>query len=111
MAAKKKVYKVIFHNQGKIYEIYARNVEQGDLLGFVEISGLIFGEKSKMLVDPGEEKLEAEFSGVESCLIPMHAVVRIDQVTKEGHNKILAEDQGGNITAFPSPIIAPRRND
>lgn len=111
MPTRKKIYKVIFHNQGKIYEIYARNVTQGDLLGFVEISGLIFGERSKMLVDPNEEKLEAEFSGVESCLIPMHSVVRIDQVSKGGANKILAEGQASNISAFPSPILTPRRND
>lgn len=110
MASRKKVYKIIFHNQDKVYEIHARSVGQSPLLGFVEISDLIFGEKSKVLVDPNEEKLRAEFSGVESFLIPMHAVVRIDQVAKEGANKILAEGQN-NVAPFPSPILTPRRSD
>ena len=27
---------MLFHNQGSLYEVYARKVSQGNLLGFVE---------------------------------------------------------------------------
>ena len=47
---KKTLYKVIFHNQGKIYEIYARDVHQGVMFGFIEIDKLIFGEKTSPLI-------------------------------------------------------------
>ena len=33
---KKTVYKVVFLNEGKVYEIYARSVGQSNLMGFVD---------------------------------------------------------------------------
>lgn len=104
--AKKSVYKVIFHNQGKLYEVYARYVNQGELFGFVEVEELLFGERTSVVVDPSEEKLKNEFSGVTKFQIPMHSVIRIDEVEREGTNKILPIS-GENITQFPSPFILP----
>lgn len=103
-------YKIIFNNQGKIYEIYARGVSPSAMLGFVEVSELIFGDKSKILVDPSEEKLQAEFAGVERCYIPMHSVIRIDQVAKEGTNKIISGKKENNVTSFPSPVFTPTKD-
>lgn len=40
----KPVYKVIFHNQGRIYELHASSVSQGEIYTFVEIEGIIFDE-------------------------------------------------------------------
>lgn len=96
------VYKVLFHNQGKIYEIYAHNVNQSSMLGFIEVEGMIFGEKSELLIDPAEEKLQNEFAGVECSYIPMNAIIRIDRVAKHGTNKIIETSDGGNVTPFPS---------
>ena len=31
------IYKVVFHNQGQIYEVYAHNIYQSDLYGFIEV--------------------------------------------------------------------------
>ncbi len=101
------IYKVIFYNQGQVYEIYARNVYQSDLWGFLEIEEFIFGERTQLIVDPAEEKLKTEFSSIKRCFIPMHAVVRIDEVEKEGTCKI-TEVKGGNIAQFPYPTVAPR---
>ena len=107
----KKIYRVIFFNAGQVYEVYARNVSQGGLLGFVEISGLIFGEKTQLVVDPSEERLKAEFEDVASCYLPMQAVVRIDHVTKQGPCKIHSDGgRGDKVTPFPSPILTPRKS-
>ena len=38
------IFKVIFHNQGKVFEIYARKVGHGAMFGFIEVEELIFGE-------------------------------------------------------------------
>ncbi len=104
----KHVYKIIFHNQGNLYELYARHVSQGALYAFVEVEDLIFGERSAVLVNPSEERLKAEFSGVKRTFIPLHAVVRIDEVEKEGPNKIVASaDEKGKITPFPMPMYPP----
>lgn len=105
----KQLYKVIFHNQGKIYEIFARQVYQGNLYGFVEIEEIVFGERSSVVVDPSEEKLKSEFAGVKRTYVPMHAVVRIDEVENQGTAKITAlEGKGDNISPFPSHIYTPK---
>lgn len=105
----KSVYCVKFVNQDKLYEIYCHRVCQSDMLGFVEVEGLIFGERSQLLVDPGEEKLEKEFSGVARSFIPMHAIVRIDEVEKEGTPKI--SNSRGSATVMTFPNTPPPKSD
>ena len=97
----KSVYKVIFVNQGKVYEVYAKDVAQSGMYGFVEIEGLIFGEKSAVVIDPSEEKLKNEFQEVKRSYIPLHAVIRIDEVEREGVAKIVALDKSDQIIGFP----------
>ncbi|MEM7404955.1 MAG: DUF1820 family protein [Pseudomonadota bacterium] len=108
MTKRKRIYKVVFHNQGKVYELYAGEIAQGELYGFVEVADIIFGERSTLLVDPSEERLKAEFEGVKRTYIPMHAVIRMDEVDKEGVNKIVASDDGSNVTPFPQTVYSPR---
>ena len=102
MATKENTYRITFHNQGKIYEIYARTVHQSGLFGFIEVEEILFGEKSALLVDPSEENLKSEFAGVTRTYIPMHAVVRIDEVEKMGKSKITdGSNEDGKVTPFP----------
>jgi hypothetical protein len=102
-AKTKRIYKVTFMSQGKVYELYARNVYQGNMYGFVEVEDLLFGEKTSLLVDPAEERLQNEFAGVQRSYIPIHTVIRIDEVEKEGISKVRgASDAPGNIAAFPT---------
>ncbi len=104
----KRLYKVIFHNEGKLYEIYAKEVAQAEMYGFVAVGGILFGEKSAVVVDPSEERLKGEFGNVKRTYIPMHAIVRIDEVEKPGSAKITAiEDQGGKVTPFPGAAWPP----
>jgi len=101
MSTPKTLYRVAFVNQGKVYEVYCRNVGQGGLFGFVEIEDMVFGERSSVVVDPSEDKLKSEFEGVTRTYVPMHAIIRIDEVAKEGHAKISEFEGGGNVTPFP----------
>ena len=103
-----RIYKIIFLNQGQVYEVFAKSVTQGSLFGFVEIEQLLFGERTQIVVDPSEERLKTEFAGVKRFYVPMHAVVRIDEVEKEGPARITKpSEKDGNLTAFPTPIYAP----
>ena len=104
--ARKHIYRVVFHNQGKIYELYARHVSHGEMYGFVEVGEIIFGERTAILVDPSEERLKSEFAGVQRTFVPIHAVIRIDEVEKEGANKIHAVSEG-NVAPFPVPVYTP----
>lgn len=100
----RRVYRVTFHNQGNVYELYARKVSQGELYAFVEVEEILFGERGGVLVDPSEEKLKTEFGGVRRTFIPLQAVVRIDEVEKEGVNRIIGvSGSSGNVTPFPLP--------
>jgi hypothetical protein len=102
----KRLYKIAFVNQGKVYEIYARSVAQGGLFGFIEVEKLVFGERSSVVLDPSEERIKSEFQGVRRTYLPMHSILRIDEVEKEGISKI-SKAEGGNIAQFPMPVYAP----
>ncbi len=101
----KTLYKVIFVSQGQVYEIYARNVSHGDLFGFVAVEKLVFGERTTVVVDPSEEKIKSEFENVRRTYLPMHSIVRIDEVDKQGASKVSKIE--GNVTQFPVPIYTP----
>ncbi len=105
---KSHIYRVYFHSHGQIYEVYAHSIYQSDLYGFVEIEDYIFGEKSQMVIDPGEDKLRTEFESVQRSFVPMHAIIRIDEVEKEGTAKI-TEGAGSNVTPFPMPMPGKKR--
>ena len=100
------IYKIVFMNQGKIFEIYARHVSHGALFGFVEVEKLIFGTRSTVVVDPSEERIQSEFSGVTRTYLPLHSIIRIDEVEKQGVGKV-SDVEGGNVTPFPMAVYAP----
>ena len=111
----KRVYKIVFQSQGQVYEIYARSVGQSDLFGFVEVEELLFGERSQVVVDPSEESLKNEFRAVKRVHLPMHSVLRIDEVEKEGVSRVTeargGKDPDGKLTPFPAPLIGPEKGD
>lgn len=101
-----RIYRVSFVNQDKIYEVFARQVYEADLYGFIAIEELEFGTQSELVIDPGEEKLKSEFSSVTRTFIPMHAIIRIDEVEKPGISKIHAMEGGrnNNVSPFARPL-------
>ena len=108
MAKKKQIFKVIFTSQGKVYEIYARRVDSSVMHGFVAVEEILFGERTTLVVDPTEEQLKLEFAGVARTHIPFHAVVRIDEVEREGAGKILhLATQGDQAPALTPTLFRP----
>ena len=105
MSKPTEIYKITFLNKGKVYEIFVKQVYQSELYGFIEVEEFVFDERSQLVVDPTEEKLKAEFSGVKRSFIPMQAIIRIDEVEKGGVSKI---SNGDNITPFLVPIIGSK---
>jgi hypothetical protein len=98
------IFRIAFHNNGKVYQVHAEQVNQAELYGFIEVHDLLFDEHTSVVIDPAEEKLKNEFSGVTRLLLPMHAIIRIDEVEKRGQNKILDMDGGSsNVKPFPMP--------
>ena len=106
---KKPTFRIQFHNNNKIYELYAHEVSQSQMAGFIEIGEIIFGEQSKLLIDPAEEKLKLEFANVKHTYIPHYSVIRIDEVEQSGKNRILDSD-GASVTSFPGPASIPQNS-
>jgi hypothetical protein len=100
MSNRKKIYKIVFVHQSKVYELYAKGISQGTLYGFIEIEEILFGERSSVVVDPSEESLKTEFREVVRTYVPMHAVIRIDEVEKEGTARIRDREKGDH-TVMP----------
>ncbi|HEX4896655.1 MAG TPA: DUF1820 family protein [Solimonas sp.] len=100
--AKQRLYRISFNNQGQVYEVYAREVSHGAMLGFVEIAKLVFGEKTTVVVDTSEEKLKDEFAHVERFYVPVHAVIRIDEVNRPGPARIHGGGESGKVATFPT---------
>ena len=98
---KEKMFRIAFLNHGKVYELFCTGVCSSGLFGFVEVSGFIFGEQSSLVVDPSEEKMRDEFDGVEVLHLPMHSVLRVEQVKKKGQAVIRDRERGEKVTPFP----------
>lgn len=104
---KQSTFRIQFHNNNKIYELYAHQVSQSQMAGFIEIGEIIFGEHSKLLIDPAEEKLKNEFGDVKHSYIPHFSVIRIDEVDRSGKNRILDSD-GASVASFPGQATLPQ---
>ncbi|OGT91162.1 MAG: hypothetical protein A2298_04935 [Gammaproteobacteria bacterium RIFOXYB2_FULL_38_6] len=102
MKPKNTLYRIVFVQNEDIYEVYARHVSDEMLMGFVELEELVFSPSDTIVVDPSEERLKTEFVDVKRTYIPMHAILRIDEVQKTGMAKIRdAQGKKSNISHFP----------
>lgn len=99
------IYRITYHSNGQVVELYARNVYQGGMFGFVEVEELLLDEpQSELLIDPEVERLQSEFAGVEITFIPLHSIIRIDQMRTAGRTKVSQSEaaQGhANVSYLP----------
>jgi hypothetical protein len=103
--SKEPIYKVVFYNQNQVFEVYARAIYQSEMYGFVEVEDFVFGERSHLVVDPSEERLKNEFASVTRSYIPMHSIIRIDEVEKEGLVKVTEVKAAEKATTIPFPTM------
>ena len=99
--AKDRLYRVAFHNHGKVYELYCTGVTTSGLWGFLEISGMVFDSADSLVVDPSDERLRDEFEDVEVLHVPLHGVLRVEQVRRKGQAVIRDRESGEKVTPFP----------
>jgi hypothetical protein len=95
------LYKIIFLNQGKVYELYSEGVTSSGLWGFIEVSDLVFETGEGLVVDPTEEKMRQEFEGARVLHLPIQSVLRIEEVEKRGQCLIRDRESGEKVTPFP----------
>jgi hypothetical protein len=101
------LYRVAFVNQQQVYELYAKRVYQGEMFGFIVIEDFVFGENSAIVIDPGEEKLKKEFENIRRSYVPMHEIIRIDQVERRGVAKVIPLDRDAAASGKVTKIVYP----
>lgn len=100
----KAIYKVTFLNAGRIYELYAREVQSSALWGFTEVADLVFDVNEGLVLDPTEERLKDEFGQTKRLHLPMQSIVRIEEVERKGSSAIRDAASGEKVvTPFPMP--------
>ena len=97
------LYKITFLNAGKVYELHARQITSSALWGFVEVADLVWDAEG-VVIDPTEERLRDEFGATRRLHLPMHAVVKVEEVERRGQLSIRDSQTGDRIvTPFPLP--------
>jgi hypothetical protein len=104
----KTLFKVTFLNHGKVYELYAQRVAASSLWGFTEVGELVFDHHDGVLIDPVEERLRDEFGNTRALHLPMHSIVRIEEVAKKQQSAI-RDAHGGESVVTPFPLPAKPR--
>ncbi len=81
------------------------------MFGFLEVEELVFKETDAVIVNPEEEKLKTEFKDVICTYIPLHAVLRIDEVKVEGVAKAIPTPKEGSnvLRPFPSHLYKNKK--
>jgi len=101
---KNTLYRVTFLSHGKVYTLYAKDVDSGRLWGFIEVSGLLFDVHEGLVIDPGEERLREEFGHTQRLHLPIQTVMRVEEVEKKGQSLIRDASTGERVvTPFPLP--------
>ena len=94
---------------GEIYEVFAKQIYQSDMYGFIEVEEYIFNQNKQLVVDPSSEKLEKEFKNVERSYIPINAVIRVYEVIESWEAKI--KQNKSEVSPFPMNIQPANKQD
>lgn len=86
------IYRILYVEQEEVKEIYAQYISEETLVGFIE---------ADTLLNQGARKSAVPTNQVRRCYIPLHTILRIDEIITE---KAVKED---NISHFPHPLKKP----
>jgi hypothetical protein len=87
---RKKLFKVIFMDEEKkIQTIHASKLNPSSFLGLVEISDIVFIDRSEIIISPDDGNLRTRFKNVERSYIPLNSIIRIDEVVIEKETPVI----------------------
>ena len=97
------VYRVIFTHLDQIYTLFSQGVSEETLVGFIEVDGILSVQRERNLSSDeskdNAERLYDKFDGVKRTYIPMHSIVRIDELphTLYKKNQLKNDQEPANI--------------
>ncbi len=99
--SKEPLYKVVFMQRDEVLELYARYITEDSLVGFVEVEELVFSDPdAKIVLNPNLEKLKQQFDGVQRTYLPIHTILRIDEIDQPSVATVIHADKAklSNVT-------------
>lgn len=73
----------------KIQTLHASKLNPSSFLGLVEISDIVFIEKSELIIAPDDGDLKSKFKNVERSFMPLNSIIRIDEVVIEKETPVI----------------------
>ena len=105
MSESNALYRVQFICHSERYEVYVREVNQGQLFGFIEIAHFVWDNHTALIVDPSHEKLKSEFADVTA---PYSHAPRAAGRSGAQAGAARITELGNNVTYFPGPIYTKK---
>ncbi len=85
------IYRILFIQQDELKELYSQYISEETLVGFIEADTLLVHDSSGQWV--------VESTEVKRCYIPLHTIVRIDEIILDGPLKKSAG--ASNVSHLP----------
>ena len=86
----KTLYKIAFMNEKhELLQIYAGSVQMSDIFGLVEASDIVFIDSSELIINPEDDKIKKLFQNVETTMIPINSLIRIDKVLLQKDTSVI----------------------
>ena len=103
------LYKVKFIQQEVVVELIAKYISEESLMGFIEIEDIIFPGSGEPFAT--DEKYREEFFGIERCYLPLHTLLRIDELST-ATEKVVGEVKykKNNVRRIPLRNPPPNNN-
>jgi hypothetical protein len=95
------VYRVTFTENNTIKKIFSKFISEDNLESFIELDDLIF---DSVLNDTAchQEVLKSEFKGVQRLYLPLHTILRIDEIHLDSKGQLKISDSAkSNVSPFP----------
>lgn len=102
MTVKEHFFRVMFTQRDQLCELYAKQLAESDMYGFIVIEELVLPPLLPSQKEAGETRQPNEFEDVIRTYLPVHSIVRIDEVEKVDETLPLNPIVGqSNIHLFP----------
>ncbi len=89
--SEKPIYRILYVEQEEVKEVYAQYISEETLVGFIEADTLLNHNARKSAIPTNQ---------VRRCYIPLHNILRIDEIIAE---KAVKEDNISHLHAFKKP--------
>jgi len=104
------LYKVKFVQQDAVVELVAKYISEESLMGFIEIEDIVFSGSGEAHCT--DDKYRHEFAGLNRCYLPLHTLLRIDELSSSTDVLIgEVEAKKDNVRRFPGKQSASSKDD